>query len=85
MGQKNLFLRVLGSKLKKQGKKEGFLNIPNLRKIWNLFYSELSENLKKMMLKSKSGNRKKLIPTQKLTRMFGLKFGMKGLRKIKLS
>jgi len=44
MGQKNIFLRVLGSKLKKQCKKEGFPNILNLQKIWNLFYSELSDH-----------------------------------------
>jgi len=40
---KTLFLRVLGSKLKKQG----FPNILNLRKILNLFYSKLSKNNKK--------------------------------------
>jgi len=76
LGQKNLFLRVLGSKFKKQGQKQGFPNIPNLRKIQNLFFSELSENYQKMMLKSNFGNREKLIPTRKPTRMFGLKFGM---------
>ncbi len=36
LGQKNLFLR----------QKQGFLNIPNLWNIQNLFYSELSENYK---------------------------------------
>jgi len=61
------------------GQKQGFPNIRNLWKIWNLFYSELSENYEKMMLKSNFGNRKKLVPTQKPTQMFGLKFGMQGL------
>ncbi len=50
-----------------------------MKKIWNLFYSKLSENHEKMTLKSKFGNCEKLVPTQKLTRMFGLKFGMQGL------
>ena len=59
--------------------KHGFPNIPNLQIIWNLFYSELSENYEKMTLKSNFGNCKKLVPTQKPTRMFGLKFGMQGL------
>jgi hypothetical protein len=31
------------------------------------------------MLKSNFGNREKLVPTPKHTRMFGLKFGMQGL------
>jgi len=31
------------------------------------------------MLKLSFGNREKLIPTQKPTQMFGLKFGMQGL------
>jgi len=35
--------------------------------------------LQKMMLKSNFGYRKKLFPTRKPTRMFGLKFGMQGL------
>ncbi len=58
-----LFLRVLGSKFKKQGQKQGFSNIPNLRKIRNLFYSKLSENYEKMTLKLNFGNREKLVPT----------------------
>ena len=33
LGQKTMFLRVLGSKFKKQGQKQGFPNIPNLQKI----------------------------------------------------
>ncbi len=32
-----------------------------------------------MTLKLNFGNRKKLIPTQKPTQMFGLKFGMQGV------
>jgi len=40
LGQKSLFLGF-------GGQKQGFLNILNLRKIRNLFYSELSENYKK--------------------------------------
>ncbi len=32
-----------------------------------------------MTLKFNFGNRKKLVPTQKPTQMFGLKFGMQGL------
>ena len=61
------------------GQKQGFPNIPNLRKIQKLFYSKLSENYKKMTLKSNFGNLKKLVPTQKLTQMFGLKFRMQAL------
>jgi len=57
LGQKNLFLRVLGSKFKKQGQKQGFPNIQNL------FYSELSKNYEKMTLKSNFRNRKKLVST----------------------
>ncbi len=71
-------MRVLGSKFKKQG----FPNIPNLQKIRNLFYSKLSKNYKKLQkitLKLNLGNCKKLVPTRKPTRMFGLKFGMQGL------
>jgi len=75
--KKTLFLRVLGSKLKKKNK-----NIPNLWKIWNLFYSYLSKNYEKMTLKSNFGNRKKLVPNRKPTRMYGLKFGMQGLSDI---
>ncbi len=71
-------MRVLGSKFKKQGQKRGFqtfriygkfgiCSVPNFPKIT------------KMMLKSKFGNREKLVPTQKPTQMFGLKFGMQGL------
>jgi len=44
-----------------------------------LFYSKLSENYEKMTLKTNFGNREKLVPTQKPTQMFGLKFGMQGL------
>jgi len=40
--------------------------------------TELSKNNEKMMLKLNFGNREKLVPTQKLTQMFGLKFGMQG-------
>jgi len=54
MGQETLFLSQkkpvfegFGVKVKKQCQKEGFPNIPNLQKIWNLFYSELSKNHKK--------------------------------------
>jgi len=32
------------------------------------------------MLRLNFGNREKLVPTQKPTRMFGLKFGMQGLK-----
>jgi len=44
--------------VKKFGKslKKGF---PNIRKFWNLFYSKLSENYKKMTLNLNFGNRKK--------------------------
>jgi hypothetical protein len=35
-----------------------------------------------MTLKLNFGNREKLVPTQKPTRMFGLKFGMQGLTKL---
>jgi len=60
---KNLFLSqkilFLGQKIwEKFGKslekvwKQRFLNIRNLQKIRNLFYSELSENYKKMILKT---------------------------------
>jgi len=48
--------------------KFGICSIPNFQKI-----------TKKMTLKSNFGNREKLIPTRKPTRMFGLKFGMQGL------
>jgi hypothetical protein len=61
------------------GQKQGFLNIQNLWKNWKLFFSELSENNKKMTLRSNFGNHEKLVLTQKLTQMFGLKFGMQGL------
>ncbi len=59
--------------------KQEFANIQNLWKIHNLFYSKLSENYEKMILKWNFGNREKLVLTQKPTRMFGLKFGMQGL------
>ncbi len=55
--------------------KHGFPNFRNLRKIRNLFYSELSKNYEKMTLNSNFENREKLVWTQK----FGLKFGMQGL------
>ncbi len=48
---------------------------------WNLFYSKLSKNKKKMMLKLNFRNCAKLIPTWKPTWMFDLKFGMQGLNK----
>jgi len=37
------------------------------------------QNLQKMTFNLNFENRKKLIQTQKLTEMFGLKFGMQGL------
>jgi hypothetical protein len=61
------------------GQKQGFPNIPNLRKIQNIFYSKLSENYEKIMLKLNFENRKKLVPTQIPTRTFEFKFGMQGL------
>jgi len=83
LGQLTLFLSqktlFLGQKVWKQG----FPNIWNLQKIWNLFYSKLSENYTKMTLKLNFGNCKKLVPTRKPTRMFSLKFGMQGLMKLK--
>ncbi len=36
------------------GQKQGFLNIMNLQKIWNLFYSKLSKNYKKNDVKIES-------------------------------
>jgi len=48
---------------------------------WKLFYSELSKNYEKMMLKLNFGNCKKLVLTQKPTQMLNLKFGMQGLNK----
>jgi len=78
-GSKNPVLKGFGVKVKKQGQIQGFPNIPNLWKIQNLFYSKLSENYEKMTLKLIFGNREKLVPTRKPTRMFGLKFGMQGL------
>jgi len=59
--------------------KQGFPNIPNLRNIWNLLYSELSENYENMTLKLNFENCKKLVPTQIPTRTFEFKFGMQGL------
>ncbi len=78
LGQKILFLR---QKLGVLGQKQGFPNFPNILNIRNLFYSELSKNYKKMILKSNFGNQEKLIPIRKLTLMFGLKFGMQGIRR----
>ncbi len=57
------------------GQKQGSPNIPNIRKIQNLFYSKLSQNYGKMTLKSSFGNREKLVPTK----TFECKFGMQGL------
>jgi len=37
-----------------------------------------------MTLKLNFGNREKLVPTPKPTRMFSLKFGMQGLRQIEI-
>jgi len=65
--QKNLFLSQKVWKPLFWGQKQGFLNIRNLRKIQNLFYSELSKNYEKMTLKLNFGNRKKLVLTQKPT------------------
>jgi hypothetical protein len=50
---------------KKHGQKHGFPNIPNLRKIRNLFNLKLSKNYEKMTLKLNFRNREKLVPTQK--------------------
>jgi hypothetical protein len=61
------------------GLKQPFPKIPNLQKIQNLFYSELSENYEKMTFNSNYEKCKKLVPTQKPNQMFGLKFGMQGL------
>jgi len=60
-------------------KNRGFRTFGIYGIILNLFYSELYE---KMTLKLNFGNREKLVPTWKLTWMFGLKFGMQGLTKI---
>ncbi len=83
LGQKTLFLD------QKVWKKIGnlccgvnnshFPKIQNLKKFQNLFYSELSKNYEKMTFNSNFENREKLVPTQKPTQMFGLKFGMQGL------
>ncbi len=48
--------------------KFGICSIPNFPKI-----------TKKLTFNSNFENREKLVPTQKPTRMFGLKFGMQGL------
>jgi len=83
LGQKTLFLSkktCFGVKVQKTGSITGVGNIPNLWKIRNLFFSELSKNYEKITLKLNFGNREKLFQTQKPTRMFGLKFGMQGLR-----
>ncbi len=61
------------------GSKQGFPNIPKFQKVQNLFYSRLSKNYKKMMLKPNFGNCKKLVPTQIPTRTFEFKLGMQGL------
>jgi len=53
LGQKTLFL----------WQKQGFPNIPNLRDIWNLFYSKFSKNYKKITSKSNFYFCKKLVPT----------------------
>ncbi len=52
LSQKNLFLGQKVWKFCKQG-------FPNVRKFRKLFYSEISENYKKMTLNSNFGNRKK--------------------------
>jgi len=84
LGQKTLFLSqktlFLGQKVwKKFGKvwkslekfgKFGYFG----NRVFGTF-----ENYKKMTLNSNFGNRQKLVPTQKPTQMFGLKFGMQGL------
>ncbi len=59
LSQKPLFLGQKDRKPLFWGQKQGFLNIRNLRKIHNLFYSELSLNYEKMTLKSNFGNCKK--------------------------
>jgi len=64
-GQKTLFL----------GQKQGFPNIPNLRNILNLFYSEFSKNYKNMTLKSNFYFWEKHVPT----RIIEFKFGMQGI------
>jgi len=59
--------------------KQGFLKIPNLQNIQNLFYSEFSKNYEKMMLKLNFYFHEKLVPTQIPTWIFEFKFGMQGL------
>ncbi len=61
------------------GQKQGFPNIPNLKNIWNLFYSKLSKKFEKIMLKLNFENHEKLIPTRIPTRTFKFKLGMRGL------
>jgi len=63
------------------GQKQGFPNIPNLRNIWNVFYSKLSKNYEKMMLKLNFENCENLVPAQIPNRTFEFKFGMQGLIK----
>jgi len=60
LSQKTLFLK---QKQGLWGQKQGSPKIPNLRNIRYLFYSELSKNYKKMMLKSNLENCEKLVPT----------------------
>jgi len=68
------FGNKFGSKHGFWGQKQGFLNIPNLRNIRNLFYSKFSENYEKAMSKLNFYFHKKLIPTQ----IFEIEFGMQG-------
>jgi len=72
--------------------RRNFLNFGNSSETGVSKHSEFTENsefvlfrtfqkLQKRMLKSNFGKREKLVPTQKATRMFGLKFRMQGLRR----
>jgi hypothetical protein len=48
-------------------------------KVWKLSFSKLSKNYEKMTLNLNFESHEKLVPTQKPTQKFGLKFGMLGL------
>jgi len=62
---------VLGSKMSEKVWKVWKQGFPNVWKFRILFYSEISDNYKKMTLNSKFGNCEKLVPTQKPTQKFG--------------
>jgi len=52
-------------------RKLGFPNVRIFQKFRKLYFSEHSENYKKMTLNSNFGNREKLVPARKPTQKFG--------------